>query len=89
MTKIAPQPWFVYIIECKDKSLYVGITKEVDERIKAHNLGQGCYYTKYRRPVKLLFCEQHDNRSSATKREIEIKKFSRIKKLNLIKNHNL
>jgi putative endonuclease len=86
MTKINPQPWFVYIVECKDKSLYVGITTEIEKRINDHNSGKGCHYTKYRKPVKLLFYEKHKNRSSATKRELEIKKFSRTKKFDLIKN---
>jgi putative endonuclease len=80
------QPWFVYIVRCKDTSLYTGITRDVSERIRTHNLGQGCHYTRGRHPVKLLYSEQHDSRSSATKREIEIKKFSRSEKLKLVKN---
>ncbi len=75
----------MYIIQCKDKSLYTGITRDVRERIKTHNLGQGCHYTRGRYPVKLLFSELHNNRSLATKREIEIKKFSRSKKLQLVR----
>ena len=78
--------WYVYIVECSDKTLYTGIASDVRERIKAHNRGQGCYYTRGRHPVKLLFSEQHGSRSSATKREIEIKKFSRSKKLKLVRN---
>ncbi|UCG92863.1 MAG: GIY-YIG nuclease family protein [candidate division WOR-3 bacterium] len=80
------QRWFVYIVECKDKSLYIGITRDIEQRIREHNLGKGCRYTKHRYPVKLLYYEQHGNRSLAVKREIEIKKFSRAKKFNLIKS---
>jgi putative endonuclease len=86
LVKKTRRPWFVYIIACKDNSLYVGITNDIEERIKSHNLGQGCRYTKSRCPVKLLFCEMQKNRSSATKREMEIKKFSRSKKLKLVRN---
>ena len=89
MTKTIPQPWFVYIVECKDKSLYVGITTNIKKRIDDHNSGKGCHYTKHRKPVKLLLYEKHNDRSYATKRELEIKKFSWIKKLRLIKNYNL
>ena len=80
------QSWFVYIIQCRDKSLYVGITNDIEARIKSHNLGQGCHYTRGRYPVKLMFSEKHNSRSSATKREMEIKKFSRSKKLKLVRN---
>lgn len=86
MTKMILQDWFVYIVECKDKSLYVGITTDIEKRINDHNSGKGCHYTKYRKPVKLLFYEKHKNRSSAVKRELEIKKFNRAKKFDLIKN---
>jgi putative endonuclease len=88
MTKIKPQDWFVYIVECKDKSLYVGITTNLKKRTNNHNSGKGCNYTKHRKPVNLVFYEKHNNRSSATKRELEVKKFTRIKKLMLIKNYN-
>ena len=77
--------WYVYIIECRDKKLYTSIAKDVDKRVKLHNRGLGCRFTKYRYPVQLLFQEQHITKSSAHKREIELKGFSRIRKLEIIK----
>ena len=77
--------YFVYIVECSDKTLYTGIAKDLNKRIEEHNTSdKGAKYTKYRRPVKLLYSEKVDNRSTASKREITIKQFSRDKKLELI-----
>lgn len=81
--------YFVYILECSDGSLYTGITKDVAKRLDEHNTSdKGAKYTKARRPVKLLYEEMSSDRSSASKREYEIKKFTRLKKLELIKNVN-
>ena len=77
--------WYVYIIECRDKKLYTGITNNLDRRIKEHNGGYGCKYTLLRRPVNLLYKEEAVSKISALKREAEIKGFSRLKKLALIK----
>lgn len=77
--------YFVYILECSDNTLYTGITKDINKRLDEHNnSSKGAKYTKARRPVKLLYDEKSDNRSTASKREYEIKKLSRIKKLQLI-----
>ncbi len=79
--------YFVYILECCDGSLYTGIAKDVAKRLDEHNNSdRGAKYTKARRPVRLLYKEPSDNRSSASKREYEIKKLSRAKKLQLIHN---
>ena len=78
--------WFVYIIECRTADLYVGIAKDVIKRVRDHNKGYGARYTKFRRPVKLLYFEKTENYNLARKREQEIKKFSREKKLILINN---
>ena len=79
--------YFVYILECSDKSLYTGITKDITKRLDEHNnKDSGAKYTKARRPVKLLYQESSLDRSSASKREYEIKKLSRLKKLHLIKS---
>jgi putative endonuclease len=78
------KPWFVYIIECSDGTLYTGITVDVEARIKVHNEGLGAKYTKPRRPVKLWYTEKHRSQSQATKRERKIKKLSRKQKLRLI-----
>lgn len=76
--------WFVYILECGDKSLYTGITNDIEKRLKAHNSGKGAKFTKYRCPVVLRYYEKVKDKSSALKREIAIKKLTRQKKLNLI-----
>ncbi|WP_417332653.1 GIY-YIG nuclease family protein [Halarcobacter sp.] len=77
--------YFVYILECSDKSLYTGITTDVKKRLDEHNTSEkGAKYTKARRPVTLIYFEKSENRSSASKREYEIKKLSRRKKLQLV-----
>ena len=77
--------YFVYILECSDGSLYTGITTDIDKRLIEHNTtSKGAKYTKARRPVKLLYSEPSENRSTASKREYAIKKLTRVKKLELI-----
>ena len=77
--------YFVYILECSDKSLYTGITTDIKKRLDEHNSSpKGAKYTKARRPVKLRYSEASENRSTASKREYAIKKLSREKKLQLI-----
>ena len=76
--------WFVYIIECKDGKLYTGIALNIERRLAEHNKGRACRFTKYRWPVKLLLKESWPDKSSARKREIEIKKLKRIEKLELM-----
>jgi len=77
--------YFVYILECSDKSLYTGITTDVKKRLDEHNTSEkGAKYTKARRPVTLRYFEKSENRSSASKREYEIKKLPRTKKLQLV-----
>ncbi|KKQ77960.1 MAG: Endonuclease [Parcubacteria group bacterium GW2011_GWA1_38_7] len=77
--------YLVYILECADKTFYVGCTNNLERRLLQHNNSKsGAHYTKIRRPVKLLYSETHPNRSSALKREAEIKGWGREKKLDLI-----
>ena len=78
--------WSVYILECRTKDLYVGIASDVLARVDLHNKGRACRYTKFRRPVQLIYQEKCDDYTSARKREKQIKKFSREKKLSLIKS---
>ena len=78
--------YYVYILECCDKSLYTGYTNHLEKRIKAHNEGKGAKYTKERRPVSLVYFESFQTKSEALKREYAIKQFSRKKKLELIKS---
>lgn len=76
--------WYVYILKCADDSYYTGITNNLTQRIVEHNFGKGARYTRFRRPVKLIYSEEHPDKSSATKREIEIKDMTRIRKTALI-----
>lgn len=77
-------PFFVYLLECSDKSFYCGYTTDLEKRVAAHNEGRGARYTRTRRPVKLVFFQKLKTRSTALKRELEIKKFSRKQKQALI-----
>ena len=79
--------WYVYIVACRDGSLYTGITTDLDKRIAAHNAGTGAKYTAARRPVRLCYHEPAPSRSTASKREITIKKLDRAGKLALCRNH--
>lgn len=78
--------YFLYIIECADESLYTGITTDVARRLKEHKNKRGGHYTRSRGVKKLLYTEEYTSRSSALKREAQIKKWNRKKKLNLIKH---
>ena len=76
----------LYILECVDKTLYTGITTDLQRRIKEHNSSDlGAKYTRGRRPVKLVFSKKFKNRSYASKEESKIKKLSRKEKLKIIK----
>jgi len=78
--------YYVYILECRDTTLYTGITTDLVRRVFEHNESEkGAKYTKLRRPVKLVYSEECLDRSSASKREYTIKKLCREKKLELIK----
>ena len=77
--------YFVYILECEDGSLYTGITTDVKRRFKEHQSGVGGHYTKAKGAKKLLYTEQHPDRSSASKREAEIKGWKREQKLELMR----
>ena len=68
------KPWFLYMIECVDGSLYTGIAVDVEARYAAHCQGTGARYTRSHPPVKLLGYETHADRSSASKAEYRIKK---------------
>ncbi|MCW8822246.1 MAG: GIY-YIG nuclease family protein [Sulfurovum sp.] len=78
--------YYVYIVKCADETLYTGITRELERRVDEHNgSDKGAKYTRIRRPVTLVYSEGYPDRSSASKREYEIKKkMNRVEKLNLI-----
>lgn len=83
-------PYFVYILECADKSLYSGCTNDLEKRVKQHNHSkQGAHYTKIRRPVVLKYSEIFDTLKEARKREAEIKRWNKSKKMELIKSKEI
>jgi putative endonuclease len=76
---------YVYILECADKTLYVGCTNNLEKRLSEHNKSKcGAHYTKIRRPVVLKYFEIFENLAEARKREAEIKRWPRENKLELI-----
>ena len=77
--------WHAYIIECKNKSLYVGITNDIPRRIKEHQQAKGGHYTKSFGVNKLVYQEECFTKQQALKREAQIKGWTRKKKLALIK----
>lgn len=76
--------YYVYIVECSDKTLYTGYTNNLNKRIETHNKGKGAKYTKFRRPVQLVYYEEYETKNLALKREYSIKKLTRKEKLKLI-----
>ena len=79
--------WSVYIIQCRDQTLYTGITNNLTNRLEMHESGQAAKYTKGRGPFKLVYQEFFKNRSLSTKRESEIKKFKKEDKNKLIESY--
>jgi len=81
--------WHVYIVECADGTYYTGITTDVERRLNEHNYSfKSAKYTRSRRSVKLVYVETSENRSTASRRESQIKKLSRNKKTLLIEQAN-
>jgi putative endonuclease len=81
--------YFVYILECADKTLYVGSTNDLEKRLYSHNnLKSGAHYTKIRRPVMLKYSERVRTYSKARRREGDFKKLTRNEKLELINQKN-
>jgi putative endonuclease len=77
--------WSLYIIKCRDRSLYTGITTDILRRLKEHNTKKGGFYTRNKLPVELVYQEPMRNRSQALKREAAIKKMTRKQKIQLVK----
>jgi putative endonuclease len=76
--------YFCYILECADGTLYTGWTTDPDRRLHEHNAGRGAHYTRARRPLRLVYLEEHPDRRSAMQRELQIKRRGRRHKLALI-----
>lgn len=81
--------YIVYILKCSDNTLYTGITTDLGRRVRQHNweIVWWAKYTSIRHPVVVVYSEKSENRSEASKREIQIKKLKREEKCNLIKNY--
>ena len=82
--KIMEATWYLYILRCKDGTLYTGITTDVSRRLEEHRSGRGAKYTRGRGPLELVYEESCGSHSDALKRELEIKSISRREKEALI-----
>ena len=75
--------YWVYILRCRDDTLYTGVTTDLSRRVAQHNAGTGARYTRGRGPVTLVYQEAQPDRTRAQRREWEIKQLSREEKLRL------
>ena len=80
---------YVYILRCKDDTLYCGWTNDLTKRLAAHNAGKGAKYTRYRHPVTLVYYETFETKEEAMRREYAIKRMSRGEKLKLMEGFSL
>mgnify|MGYP004619640075 CR=1 FL=1 len=76
--------WWVYVLECRDGTLYTGCTDDIPRRLAAHNAGRGAKYTRGRGPVTLRYREETPDKPAALRREAAIKRLSRPEKQTLI-----
>jgi len=77
--------WFTYILLCSNGSFYTGISNNPRQRFLDHKNGKGGRYTKLYKPVKIIYLEQLPNKSTALKRELQIKGWSHSKKIKILK----
>jgi len=75
---------FVYMLECRDGSLYTGWTVDLAARVAAHNDGTGARYTRSRRPVRVVYWEEVPDRAAALRREAALRRLPRATKLALV-----
>lgn len=76
--------WCVYILRCKDQTLYTGATDDLAKRLAAHRAGKGAKYTRGRAPLEPVYVELCEDMSHALKREYAIKRLTKLQKLALI-----
>ena len=81
--------WFVYMLRCRDDSLYTGIASDVERRFAEHASGKGAKYTRSHPPVAVVYREECADKSAALRREAAVKKLSRKQKLDLIKEDTI
>jgi putative endonuclease len=77
--------YYLYIVRCKDQSLYIGITNNLEKRFRRHQIGYGAQYTKIHTPEQIVYNEFYPSYQEARSREVQIKKWRRDKKERLIK----
>ncbi len=80
---------FVYILQCKDDSLYTGYTTNLTRRLQMHTDGKGAKYTRGRGPFTVMLFESYPSKECAMRREYEIKQLSRAEKIKLIKERRM
>ena len=85
-SEIVDKSYFVYLLQCNDKfkSLYCGFTTDLNARLETHNKGKGAKFTRGRLPVKLIYWEQYNDKSTAMAREYQIKQLTRDQKIKLM-----
>lgn len=71
---------YTYMLKCKDDTYYIGYTNDLEKRLRFHNEGKGAKYTKGRGPVELVYYEEYEDKSTAMRREWELKQLSRSQK---------
>ena len=77
-------PWYVYIAQCNDRSLYAGIAKHPEARVREHNAGRGSKYVRSRGSARLVYVKRCASESSARRREAALKTLTRVQKLALV-----
>lgn len=77
--------WIVYMLRCRDGSLYTGITNDLPRRLVRHRAGTASAYTRARRPVRLVYQERQPDRPAALRREAALRRLSRSGKLALLR----
>ncbi|MFB8387977.1 GIY-YIG nuclease family protein [Microbacterium sp. NPDC055910] len=76
---------YMYILECSDRTTYVGSTRDLERRLWEHNNGEGSAYTRCRLPVRLLYFEEYERVEDAFRREKQVQNWGRAKRLALVK----
>ena len=79
--------WVLYILSCKDDTLYTGITDNLPRRLEQHRSGKGAKYTRGRAPLTLCYVEMCEDHSSALRREVSVKRLTKAQKLKLIQSY--
>ena len=79
--------WYLYMLRCKDATIYTGITNDLDRRMEQHRIGKAAKYTRNRRPALLVHSERCNDKSDALRKEAAIKRMQKKKKEQYIRNH--